>query len=483
MYSKSSQYNSNKQAEQKIAFLENMLRDSEARFKEAEDHASEKEKELAQALHRLNEYESGDYQLQEAVNEIKGLKNQIKIRDRDIETLTRHLNKLDDTLNEVLEENDDLRAKLGMEPREKLNLEELSNLRAVRAHENRAVVHLLKRENAELEEERIKLKLTIRKLVKQLGSKVNVASILEDGLDYYDIVESKTSKTKETITVTNKKSNESKISSKENEITRRVYEQMLQDYENENKQLEIGLREIHQQLVDMNAKGGKGGKKGETLIKCPTLDKLLATMESNRVSRANSKAYAFLNQILSDDSQNSIPLALKAEIDYLNGRNEELRTQLTELRVELNKSQATFNRAQDEIDRLNGDVRIMNNNSSAKDIFQPFKLPPGMAPSSQDIISALNEYLLDTLQELEEYKKVCTMSEKDLEVLRRKYAVASHQMSLLYKEHIDESRNWKAEKEKLQKDIEKLSGTIEIDAVKLQEYDVIQLLGISWTMA
>ena len=40
----------------------------------------------------------------------------------------------------------------------------------------------------------------------------------------------------------------------------------------------------------------------------------------------------------------------------------------------------------------------MNNSSSAKDIFQPFKLPPGMAPSSQDIISALNEYLIDTLQ-------------------------------------------------------------------------------------
>lgn len=40
----------------------------------------------------------------------------------------------------------------------------------------------------------------------------------------------------------------------------------------------------------------------------------------------------------------------------------------------------------------------MNYNSAAKDIFHPFKLPDGMAPSSQDIISALNEYLIDTLQ-------------------------------------------------------------------------------------
>jgi centrosomal protein CEP290 len=146
MYSKSDQYNSNKQAEQKIIFLENMLRESDVRLKESEQHANNKEKELNEALNRLKEYESGDYQLQQAVNEIKGLKNQLNVRDRNIETLTKHINKLDFTLNDILEENDDLRAKLGMEPREKINLEELNNLRALRAQENRAYVYVLQRE-------------------------------------------------------------------------------------------------------------------------------------------------------------------------------------------------------------------------------------------------------------------------------------------------------------------------------------------------
>jgi len=136
----------NKQAEQRILYLENMLRENETRLKESEQHASNKEKELLEAINRLRDYESGDYQLQQAVNEIKGLKNQIKIRDRDIETLTKHLNKLDFTLNDVLEENDDFRAKLGMQPREKLNLDELNNLRAIRAQENRAYVYVLQRE-------------------------------------------------------------------------------------------------------------------------------------------------------------------------------------------------------------------------------------------------------------------------------------------------------------------------------------------------
>ena len=47
---------------------------------------------------------------------------------------------------DVLEENDDLRAKLGMEPKEKLDLEDMNNLRAMRAQESRAVMHVMKRE-------------------------------------------------------------------------------------------------------------------------------------------------------------------------------------------------------------------------------------------------------------------------------------------------------------------------------------------------
>lgn len=146
MYSNSAQYNSNKQAEQKILYLENMLRDSEARYKESEEQAVTKGRELVEALNRLREYESGNYQIQQAVEEIKGLKNQVKVRDRDIQQLTKHLNKLDVTLNDILEENDDLRAKLGMNPREKLDLDELNHLRAIRAQQIRAEVYTLQRQ-------------------------------------------------------------------------------------------------------------------------------------------------------------------------------------------------------------------------------------------------------------------------------------------------------------------------------------------------
>jgi hypothetical protein len=111
------------------------------------------------------------------------------------------------------------------------------------------------------------------------------------------------------------------------------------------------------------------------------------------------KTYAFLNDILATDGNaNGISLALKGEIDYLQGRNEELREQIVQLKSENSKSQVALIKAQDEVEKFNNDVRLINRAANIKDLLQPFKLPPGMTPSSQDIISALNEYLVDTLQ-------------------------------------------------------------------------------------
>jgi len=159
-------------AEQRVAQLEAMVQEGEARLRAVEEHAAEREKELTQVRNRMREYEAGDYQLEEAVGEIKGLKGQVRLRDRDVEALTRQVNRLDEALVEVLEEEDELRAKLGLEPRERLALEEVvdrQGLKAVRAQESRAVVHVLKREVEALEEERNRLKMTVRKLARQLG--------------------------------------------------------------------------------------------------------------------------------------------------------------------------------------------------------------------------------------------------------------------------------------------------------------------------
>jgi len=52
--------------------------------------------------------------LEEAVAEIKDFKKQIKIRDREIETLIKEVNKLELKMNDFLDENEELRERLGM---------------------------------------------------------------------------------------------------------------------------------------------------------------------------------------------------------------------------------------------------------------------------------------------------------------------------------------------------------------------------------
>lgn len=72
-------------------------------------------------------------------------------------------------------------------------------------------------------------------------------------------------------------------------------------------------------------------------------------MESNKALRSNLKAYSYLNQMIIDGNADPINVALKAELDYLHGRNEELRTQIIQYKSDLNKSQNSLTKAQDEV--------------------------------------------------------------------------------------------------------------------------------------
>lgn len=56
----------------------------------------------------------GIYGLEEAVAEIKDLRKQVKIREHEIESLIKEVNKLELKINDFLDENEELRERLGM---------------------------------------------------------------------------------------------------------------------------------------------------------------------------------------------------------------------------------------------------------------------------------------------------------------------------------------------------------------------------------
>lgn len=73
---------------------------------------------------------------------------------------------------------------------------------------------------------------------------------------------------------------------------------------------------------------------------------------------------------------------------------------------------------------------------------------------------------------MEENQKLNSKAEKELENLKRKLSVARHQMNLMYKDFIEQTRQAKLEKDNFLKTIKNLNDTVAVDSVKLQEYEV-----------
>ncbi|XP_050024782.3 uncharacterized protein [Dermacentor andersoni] len=84
-----------------------LLRSVQSMLGKVEEEARLKDKQLAEAVAAARKYELGEYGLSDAVAEIRDLKRQLEIRDREIEKLTSQLNDIE---MEVQEECDDDRS-------------------------------------------------------------------------------------------------------------------------------------------------------------------------------------------------------------------------------------------------------------------------------------------------------------------------------------------------------------------------------------
>uniref|UniRef100_A0A2K6FRH3 Centrosomal protein 290 n=1 Tax=Propithecus coquereli TaxID=379532 RepID=A0A2K6FRH3_PROCO len=164
-------------------------------------------------------------------------------------------------------------------------------------------------------------------------------------------------------------------------------------------------------------------------------------------------------------------LHLKAQVDQLTGRNEELRQELRESRKEAINYSQQLAKANLKIDHLEKETSLLRQSEGSNVVFKGVDLPDEIAPSSANIINSQNEYLIRLLQELENKEKKLKNLEDSLESYNRKFAVIRHQQSLLYKEYLSEKKTWKTESDTIKEEKRKLEDQIQQDAIKVKEYN------------
>ncbi|XP_027757352.1 centrosomal protein of 290 kDa-like [Empidonax traillii] len=329
-HSSLAQQNHSEDIQEKLKRLEQRTMEAEKSAELAEADAREKDKELVETLKRMRDYELGIYGLEEAVAEIKDLKKQVKIREHEIEPLIKEINKLELKINDLLDENEELRERLGLEPKTMIDLSEFRNSKALKQQQYRAENQILLQEIERLEEERIELKKQIRKLAQEKGRRVATIELDADDMQMTDsFTEEKVMSKRKLDFLTRhdiaeiKAKNEylaTELSERERDLEKNRtviarFQSKLKELSEENKQLEQGMKEILQAVKEMQKDSSMKG--GETALVIPSLDRLVHAMESK-----NSEGIF------------DAGVHLKAQVDQLTGRNEELRQELKETQKE-----------------------------------------------------------------------------------------------------------------------------------------------------
>ncbi|KFV98718.1 Centrosomal protein of 290 kDa, partial [Fulmarus glacialis] len=416
----------------------------------------------------------GVYGLEEAVAEIKDFKKQVKIRDHEIETLIKEVNKLELKINDFLDENEELRERLGLEPKTMIDLNEFRNSKALKQQQYRAENQILLQEASDksyfcierLEEERIELKKQVRKLAQEKGRRVATIGLDAGDVQITDSFTEEVGMNKRKLDFLNRRdiaevkakneylANELNVRERDLEKNRTVvaeFQSKLKELSEENKQLEQGMKEILQAVKEMQKDPSVKG--GETALIIPSLDRLVNAMESK-----NSEGIF----------DASVPL--KSQVDQLTGRNEELRQELKQAQMEATNFSNQLANANEKIAQLKNEICLLRQSEGANIVFRTVNLPEGMAPSSVNMINSLNEYLIHLIQELENKEQLLKQLEDAVEDYKRKFAVIRHQQGLLYKEYQSQKESWQKESEDMKEEKKKLEEQKEQDATKITAY-------------
>ncbi|XP_049339916.1 centrosomal protein of 290 kDa isoform X6 [Astyanax mexicanus] len=441
----------------KLQAAERRVQQAEREAHLAEADAHEKDKELSESLSRIRLYEAGTDGLEAAIAEIRECKNQIRLRDRELEVMTKEINQLELKINDLLDENEELREKLGMNPKEEVDLTEFRRTKALKQRQYRAENQVLLKEIERLEEERLELKQHIRTLVKDKGITVLSSSLLDDDADQHP---SRSIRERPDFRASDEKikqKNEylqNQLNSREKELELKKAESSqlkarLNKTQKENQQLEQDMKEILQAIQAQSKSPSQIG-----ISRIPSLERLISALEMKY-----------------SEGKVDIGTHLRFQLDQLTSRNEELKQELKAAREEAASTLSQLMKSSDKVARLESEIEAVRLSAGAAVPQKTLPLPEESASSSVKTINSLNEYMVQLLQENKNKQDHNKMLGLALEEYKRKFAVIRHQQGLLYKEYQSEKESWQKERHSFAELKAKMEEQKEVDAVKIKEYN------------
>ncbi|XP_076803761.1 centrosomal protein of 290 kDa-like isoform X2 [Clavelina lepadiformis] len=465
-----------KNLQAQIQRLETDSKEAEAQRTAAEQEAQENDTKLTEALKRVSLLESGQYGLTEAVDEIKEHKHRVELREKEIRDLTRQANQLEEKLNDLLEENDEYRERLGIDPRDLEDIINLRKSRALRQQQYRAENQVLLKEIDRLEEERLEFKKQIRRQAQSQTQKALADGLLPEDMELVDefmeqlvrkrnqgvvdarpsirasprIATSGTSKLSWRVEDLSKEAEEAEKKLQQAKSENMRLKQENQTVTSENDQLRVAMQDILHEIK----KAQETPSKPEP-VHIPSLERLLHAIES-RYTAGQGESVHF-----------------KAQVDQLTGRNDELRSELRGLREEHSSVMADKKTLERQVAQLNTELDVLGKaaENGKRVAMTTVKMPQSKDPTTDDVITALNEHLIQVM-ERDTKKQTNTNEMKEaLENSRRQLQVLRQQTHLIYKEHQEERNRWDKLKKTLEDDKSKMQEGAEKTSIRLDEYD------------
>uniref|UniRef100_A0A665VQG8 Centrosomal protein 290 n=1 Tax=Echeneis naucrates TaxID=173247 RepID=A0A665VQG8_ECHNA len=407
--------------------------EAERAVKLAEAHAEEKDKALIEASNRLSQYESGIYGLEAAILEIKECKSQIRARDCEAEAMTREINQLEMRINDLMDENEDFREKLGLEPKQEVDLTEFRRAKELRQRQYKAENQVLTKESRlNYQNKRkggVSEHLRRIRLLPQSTLHLNQPCCCFNSYLQNEYLEEELSR----------KERELGLHKTQFQVKRKLNHSLSKVKQD----LEVALKDVLQAMRINQA--------------ASPFDGAINVANLERLTNVSVSYYSALH--------------FKSQMHQLVGRNEELRQELKSAREEATNSFGQLARAKEKVSQLEGEVELLRKSGSSGVVLRPLTLPGNLEPSSTEIITSLNEYAVRLLQELKNKEEQSDKLVGTLEEYKEKLAVVSHQQGLLYKEYLSEKAEWQKEKTAITEVKDKLDEQKQVDAVKIQEFN------------